>query len=94
MATVQAHIIVTGRVQGVFFRESTRQEAEKHGVVGWIKNLPDGTVEALFQGEPPAVQALVQYCHSGPRAANVESVIVEQRDENDHTLASFLVLRR
>lgn len=68
---------VTGRVQGVFFRESTRQEAESLGVTGSAANLPDGRVEVLACGEEPAVRALVDWLWRGPRLAEVEDVTVE-----------------
>ncbi len=63
-----------GRVQGVFFRDSTRRAAESRGVGGWVRNRADGTVEAWFEGEPGAVDAMVRWAHSGPSRAEVESV--------------------
>ena len=70
---------VHGHVQGVFFRETTRRLAERHGVAGWVRNNRDGTVEAVFEGEPEAVERLVDFCRSGPRGASV--VRVEVFDE-------------
>lgn len=70
--------LVTGRVQGVFFRESTRQEAESLGVTGSAANLPDGRVEVLACGEEPSVRALVDWLWQGPRLAEVEDVKVEE----------------
>ncbi len=70
--------LVTGRVQGVFFRESTRQEAESLGVTGSAENLPDGRVEVLACGEEPSVRALVDWLWRGPRLAEVEDVKVEE----------------
>lgn len=70
--------LVTGRVQGVFFRESTRQEAESLGVTGSAANLPDGRVEVVACGEEPAVRALVDWLWQGPRLAEVEDVKVEE----------------
>ena len=87
-------MIITGRVQGVYFRESTREIAERLGVVGWIKNLPDGKVEALFQGSPDAVESCVEFCRQGPAMANVEGVVVERRQSIDKNLTAFHVLRR
>lgn len=72
--------LVTGRVQGVFFRESTRQEAESLGVTGSAANLPDGRVEVLACGEEPSVRALVDWLWQGPRLAEVEDVEVEEID--------------
>ncbi|HLF15945.1 MAG TPA: acylphosphatase [Candidatus Thermoplasmatota archaeon] len=72
-------LLVSGRVQGVWFRESTRQEAERLGVTGWVRNLPDGRVEAVLEGETAAVQALAAWCRRGPERAWVEAV--EQVEE-------------
>lgn len=76
---VRRRVIVRGRVQGVWFRESTRQEAEQAGVAGWVRNLPDGTVEAAFEGDPAAVERVLAFCRVGPSAAEVTGV--EVRDE-------------
>jgi len=67
---------VSGRVQGVFFRDSIRRLAEQHGVAGWVRNTWDGTVEAAFEGEPDAVDRLVDFCREGPSGARVEKVDV------------------
>jgi acylphosphatase len=80
---VRAH----GRVQGVFFRDSVRREAARRGVAGWARNCGDGTVEAVFEGEPEAVDALVELCRSGPGHASVERLDVE--DEEPEGLAKF-----
>jgi acylphosphatase len=71
---LRAQVIVHGIVQGVFFRASTREEAICVGVGGWVKNLPDGTVQALFEGEKKKVEAVVAWCHKGPPGARVEKV--------------------
>lgn len=73
---VRRRVEVRGRVQGVFFRETTRREAARHGVTGWVRNRPDGTVEAVFEGAPGAVDALVAWTRHGPRSARVEAVAV------------------
>jgi acylphosphatase len=65
---------VHGNVQGVFFRDSCRRAAESRGVAGWVTNRPDGAVEAVFEGEPDAVRAMVEWCSSGPRGADVDSI--------------------
>lgn len=70
--------LVSGRVQGVFFRESTRREAESLGVTGSAANLPDGRVEVVACGEEPAVRALVDWLREGPRLAEVDDVQVEE----------------
>jgi acylphosphatase len=69
-------VVVHGHVQGVFFRETARRRAQAAGVVGWIRNRPDGTVEAVFEGESEAVERLVDYCRDGPRGARVDWVDV------------------
>ena len=69
-------MIVHGRVQGVFFRDATRRLAERHGVAGSVRNTTDGTVEAVFEGPPDAVEKLVAFCEEGPRGAAVERVEV------------------
>ena len=72
--SMRVRVLITGRVQGVLFRESTRREADRLGVSGWVRNLPDGRVEALFEGLPAAVDQLVRWCHHGPDGAVVDSV--------------------
>jgi len=67
-------VVVRGNVQGVFFRDSCRQKARSRGVAGWVTNRPDGAVEAVFEGDAGAVQAMVDWCGHGPRGAEVESV--------------------
>ena len=73
---VRAHLLVSGRVQGVYFRQSTLLEAQNLGVNGWVRNLMDGRVEAVFEGEEPAVKTLVNYCRQGPPAARVNNLEV------------------
>jgi acylphosphatase len=77
MAKTRAHVFVSGRVQGVFFRQNTVRQAQNLGVRGWVKNLDDGRVEAVFEGEESAVNALVEFCRKGPRGAMVTDVQVE-----------------
>jgi acylphosphatase len=71
---VRRHVVVRGNVQGVFFRDSCRRAAQSRGVAGWVTNRPDGAVEAVFEGEPDAVNSMVDWCSSGPRGADVDSV--------------------
>ena len=73
---VRRHVLVSGRVQGVWFRESCRQEAAAAGVAGWVANRPDGQVEAEFEGDEPGVARLVEWCRRGPPQARVDSVEV------------------
>jgi acylphosphatase len=71
-------VVVHGRVQGVFFRDTTRRRAESLGVSGWAGNRPDGGVEAVFEGEPGAVESMIEFCREGPRGAVVERVEVSE----------------
>jgi len=73
-------VVVRGRVQGVFFRDSTEKEAGSRGVSGWVRNRDDGTVEAAFEGEPDAVEAMVEFCRSGPSRADVDDVEVSEEE--------------
>jgi acylphosphatase len=73
---VRRRVVVTGLVQGVWFRESCRREAEVLGVLGWVRNRADGTVEGAFEGPPGAVDRLVAWCREGPPRARVERVDV------------------
>ena len=70
------HLVIHGRVQGVFFRDSMRREAESMAISGWVRNRSDGAVEAEVQGEPSAVDAIVRWAHRGPPRAQVERVDV------------------
>ncbi|RMH40395.1 MAG: acylphosphatase [Deltaproteobacteria bacterium] len=78
METIRVRVRVRGRVQGVWFRGSTRERAMRVGVSGWVRNLPDGSVELEAEGPPEAVDALVDWCRQGPPAARVDSVEVER----------------
>lgn len=78
--TERAHLHITGRVQGVGFRASTRREATANDLSGWVKNLADGRVEAVFEGPKSDVKAMVEWCHTGPQTATVEDVTVEYED--------------
>jgi len=71
---VRARVVVSGRVQGVFYRASCRDEAAARGLSGWVRNAPDGTVEAAFEGPEADVRALVEWCRRGPPSAHVERV--------------------
>lgn len=78
MARRRVHVYVSGRVQGVYYRATTRDTAREHGVEGWVKNLDDGRVEAVFEGDPDAVSAMVEFCHEGSSMANVTDVEVTE----------------
>lgn len=71
---VRATILVTGRVQGVFFRATAMEQAQRLGLVGWVKNLPDGGVESVVEGPRQAVEEYVRWCHGGPPSARVDDV--------------------
>lgn len=72
----RAHLTIDGRVQGVWFRGATREAAERLGVTGWVRNLPDGRVEAVLEGEPARVEEMIQWCRQGPPAARVDEISV------------------
>ncbi len=71
---VRAHVYVSGRVQGVYFRGYTQEQARKRGVRGWVRNLPDGRVEAAFEGDRTAVQQMIEWCREGPPSARVDDI--------------------
>ena len=73
----RAHVFVSGEVQGVFFRSRIRREADTRDVKGWVRNLPDGRVEAVLEGEETAVKALIEFCKHGPLGATVTSADVK-----------------
>ena len=73
----RAHVFVTGRVQGVFFRVETRHEAMKRNVAGWVRNTIDGRVEATFEGQKEAVEKMIDFCRKGPSGASVTDVTVQ-----------------
>ena len=73
----RAHVFVSGRVQGVYYRANTRDTARSLGIDGWVRNLPDGRVEAIFEGESAAVEEMVEWCHEGSPAAHVDDVTAE-----------------
>jgi acylphosphatase len=85
---IRRRVLVEGRVQGVFFRETARRRAASAGVAGWIRNTPDGAVEAVFEGEPDAVERMIEFCREGPRGARVDWVDV--RAEEPEGLAGFV----
>ena len=73
------HVMITGRVQGVWFRANTRQKAEQLGITGWVCNTRDGCVEAIFEGEENCVKEMVEWCHRGPPLAKIENVEVKNQ---------------
>ena len=75
---IRATVIVRGRVQGVAFRHYTVESAERNGVTGWVRNLPDGSVQGCFEGEKEDVHAQVQWCRRGPAQARVDELVLEE----------------
>src|SRR6266540_5707110 len=85
MVNKRVHVFVSGRVQGVFFRAECASRARELGLAGFVRNLPDGRVEAVFEGDPADVDALVDWCHTGPRWAQVEDVAVVEEEPKGET---------
>jgi acylphosphatase len=81
--TIARRVVVHGRVQGVFFRETTRRRAYRAGVAGWVRNARDGSVEAWFEGDPDDVEVMVRFAGIGPSGAYVDSVDVEEVEPQD-----------
>lgn len=77
---VRAHVFVSGKVQGVYFRYTTQEEARTLGLTGWVRNLPDGRVEAVFEGEKERVEKAIEFCRKGPRGARVTDVELSWED--------------
>jgi acylphosphatase len=71
----RVHVYISGRVQGVFFRAITKQTAMNYDLTGWVRNMDDGRVEALFEGKAKSVDKMIEWCHIGPSSARVEEVI-------------------
>lgn len=88
---IRRRVTVSGRVQGVYFRDETRRRALAAGVAGWVRNRDDGTVEAVFEGHAEDVERMVAFCGRGPRAAHVDAVTVAA--ERPEGLAGFVVRR-
>jgi acylphosphatase len=87
----RAHVFVSGTVQGVFYRANTRDQATDRGLDGWVRNLEDGRVEAVFEGPDEAVESMVEWCHEGSPAASVSDVSVEY--ESTEGLDGFEIRR-
>jgi acylphosphatase len=87
--TARKHVVVHGDVQGVFFRDTAQREADRCGVAGWVRNTPEGAVEAVFEGDPEAVEGMVSFCERGSRGAEVERV--ETSNEEPEGLSGFEV---
>jgi acylphosphatase len=81
----RAEIRVSGKVQGVFFRASTREQARARGLGGWVKNMPDGSVEAVLEGPAEDVEDVVEWAHEGPKSATVEDIDVRWMEPKNDT---------
>lgn len=90
MSRRRVRAVAQGRVQGVFFRASTQEEAERRGLHGWVRNRPDGTVETLLEGEESAVAGMLSWLHHGPPRSLVERVTV-QEEEGEELLHGFAI---
>lgn len=77
------HVFIKGKVQGVFFRANTKEQAEKRNISGWVKNTSDGRVEAVFQGDDSSVDDLIEWCHQGPSMSKVSDVTTESIDTDE-----------
>lgn len=75
--TARVHVVISGRVQGVWFRATTKQKAEQLGLTGWVRNTYDGNVEAVFEGEENSVQEMLDWCRHGPPLSKVENIEVK-----------------
>jgi len=73
------HVLISGRVQGVFFRASTKQKAEQLGLKGWVRNTSDGNVEAIFEGPEDVINEMIEWCHRGPPLSKVTNVEIKKQ---------------
>ena len=73
------HVYISGRVQGVFFRAETQRAAKGFNLTGWVRNMADGRVEVLFEGEDKNIDKMIAWCHIGPPAAQVQEVLIEEK---------------
>lgn len=77
------HVLISGRVQGVWFRANTKEKAQELGLTGWVRNTSDGKVEAVFEGEEEIVKKMIAWCHHGPPMAEVEKIVVKKQQPID-----------
>jgi acylphosphatase len=77
---VNVHVIISGRVQGVWFRASTKKMAEQIGLTGWVRNKSDGCVEAVFEGEEQLINKMIEWCHQGSPLSKVKNVEVKNQE--------------
>jgi acylphosphatase len=89
---IRIHVFISGKVQGVFFRSSTKDMAEELGLYGWVRNLTDGRVEAVFEGEEEKIDKMLEWCRKGPEYSKVKSVECCYEDDKGE-FKEFLLLR-
>jgi acylphosphatase len=89
----QMHVVISGRVQGVWFRAGTKEKADELGLTGWVKNTSTGDVEAVFEGDEPAVREMLVWCRRGPPLAKVTAV-KETQNQYSGAFPDFSILRR
>lgn len=87
-----AHVYISGFVQGVGYRQFVKKNAKKLGINGWVKNLPDGRVEAIFQGAKEGIEKMIEFCKKGPFLSEVEEVQVEWEESEKGTFKTFEVI--
>ncbi len=90
MGNIRVHILISGKVQGVYFRQNLKQIAKRHNVNGWVKNLENGKVEAVLEGEVNDIKEVVEWCHVGPSGARVDNVDV-RFEEYKGEFDSFII---
>lgn len=78
-----AHVVISGRVQGVWYRASAKSKAEQLGIKGWVRNTVDGNVEAVFEGEEEIVEKMIKWCYQGPPLAKVDKIDVKKQKQTD-----------
>ena len=86
MSCKRVHAIVHGRVQGVFFREYTKRKAQELGLEGWVRNLPDRTVETVFRGEADLVAVMIQWLYTGSPQSDVTEVDIKEEEPRDESV--------
>ena len=89
----QVHVVISGTVQGVWYRASTKQKAEALGLTGWVKNTIDGNVEAVFEGDEPVIAEMINWCRQGPPLAQVTDVKIKEHRQSKGMFTDFAVLR-
>lgn len=87
----RVHVVISGRVQGVWFRVNAKDKAEQLGLNGWVRNTSDGSVEAVFEGEQGQINEMLEWCHQGPPMAHVENVKVEKQQISDNEFNRFSI---